>query len=255
MQPVLLEVGRFKLYSFGSFIALGALLGGILMYHLAAMRKIKTKFLFDVILYSLVAALLGARIGYYFTYKDQFQSFWQMFYFWQGGLLALAGLVVGFLVFIYQLKKLKLPQWQMLDIAGLGFLLGWGIGKFGCHLSSCSAGKPSTAFFSINGALPVDLFSTIFAIIACGVLVYVWTKNKLSDGVVFFLAMEGFFLGELLIKTLKTDFGEGIVRVEALIYLGLIVAIYILFYRLHGPKIEKNRVGLFFKNLVFRKRN
>ena len=87
-----------------------------------------------------------------------------------------------------------------------------------------------------------------------GIIFRTWLKAKLSDGVVFFLVMEGFFLGELLIKTLKIDFGEDIVRVEAISHLVLIVAIYFLFWKLHGPKIEKGEFGKTIKNIVFKKR-
>jgi hypothetical protein len=66
--------------------------------------------------------------------------------------------------------------------------------------------------------------------------------------------MEAFFLGELLIKTLKIDFAEDIVRIEAVSHLVIIVAIYLIFWRLHGPKIEKNQIGETIKNFVFRGR-
>lgn len=241
MQPVLLEVGNFKLYSFGSFIALGALIGGLILYRTVKLRKLKTTYLFDVILYTLLIGILGARLSYYFTYQEQFKNFWQVFYFWQGGLLALGGLSVGFLAFVQFIRKHKQPLWPLLDSMILALLAGWGIGKIGCHLSTCTVGRATDSLIAIEGSFPIDLISAVWAALVFAALLAMWLRNRFSDGVIFFLGIEAFLLGELLIKTLKADFGEGIVRAEAMIYLGLIALSYVLFWRLHGPKIQKNR--------------
>src|SRR5690242_8665284 len=99
MYPVLLEIGRFKFYSFGSFIALGILAGSILLRTLAAKQKLKKISLFDAILAGVIWGLIGARLGYYILYSDQFPNFFQAIFVWQGNLLALTGLAVGFFAF------------------------------------------------------------------------------------------------------------------------------------------------------------
>ncbi len=250
MQPVLFEVGQFKLYSFGTFIALGAFVSGLALFRLFKYRKLRTSHLFDTVLYSLIIALVGARLTYYFAYQEQFKNFWQVFYFWQGGLLALGGILIGFVAFLRFNKKARQPTWESLDALSLAFLVGWAIGKIGCQLSNCTIGRASDSWLAINGMLPIDLISSIWALIVFGTLLYVYFKDRLTNGVVFFLATEAFFLGELLIKTLKADFGEGIVRAEAMIYLALIAITYLLFWRLHGPKIERTALQRFFGNLL-----
>lgn len=254
MQPILFELGRFKLYSFGTFIALGAFVGGVFLYHMLRRRKHRVHHIFDTVLYTLLIGLLGARITYYFTFQEQFKSFGQIFYFWQGGLLALGGIIIGFLALLRFIKKSKQPLWEVLDATGLAFLIGWAIGKVGCHLSLCTIGRASDGFLSVNGSYPIDLFSSIWAAIVFGTLMYVYLRDKLSAGIVFFLATEAFLLGELLIKTLKADFGEGIVRAEAMVYLVLIVITYLLFWRFHGPQIEKTSLKNFFSSLKGRVR-
>ena len=252
MRPILFEIGQFKFYSFGSFIALGAVVAGLFIVWAAKLRRLHTHHLFDTVLYTLLFGLLGGRLTYYFLYQNQFKNIWQVFYFWQGGLVALGGLVAGFLAYLYYIRQEKDPMWQMLDIGILGLLLGWTFGKFGCHLSTCTLGRTADNLFSINGAYPVDLFSLIWAGIIFIIMTLLWLKNKLSDGVVFFLGLEALFLGELLIKTLRADFGDGLARTEALVMLGLIIGIYLVFWRLHGPRFEKNRFGTMVRNLVFR---
>lgn len=254
MRPILFEIGQFKFYSFGSFIALGAIVAGLFLVWAAKRRRLHTHHLFDTVLYTLLFGLLGGRLTYYFLYQNQFKNILQVLYFWQGGLVALGGLVAGFLAYLYYIRQERDPMWQMLDIGILGLLLGWTFGKFGCHLSTCTLGRTADNLFSLNGSYPVDLFSLIWAGAIFIVMTLLWLKNKLSDGVVFFLGLEALFLGELLIKTLRADFSDGLARTEALIMLGLIVAIYLIFWRLHGPRFEKNRFGTMVRNLVFRRK-
>lgn len=252
MYPVIFSIGKFKLYSFGSFIALGAIAAGIFLYRATKQRKLPTQQLFDIVLYSLLGGLLGARIGYYALYHDQFRSFWQVLYFWQGGLVSVTGLIAGFAVYYYFLHREKLSKWVMLDIGLLSLLYGWGIGKIGCHLSSCTVGRAG-GFLALNGSYPVDLFGSLLSLALALTLSIIWAQNKLREGVVFFLAVEGLLLSEFLVKTLKADFGEGLAQLEAITYLVLIVAIYAIFWRLHGPKV--NGVGALsnFKNFVLRR--
>lgn len=254
MLPILFEVGGFKFFTFGSLIAIGTIAGGIFVGRAARARKLATHHLFDTVLFTLLFALLGARLTYYIIYQNQFASFGQVLYFWQGGLVAIGGFIAGFLTYLYHIRKERDPVWQMLDIGALGLMLAWSIGKFGCFLSGCSVGRDAQNFLSINGSYPVDLYSTIFAAVLFAAMLSIWLRNRLSDGVVFFLTMEGLFLGQLLINTLKADFGEGIVRVEALINLAIIVMIYLLFWKLHGPKLQRNRWGVVLRNVVFRRK-
>lgn len=253
MKPILFQLGPINIYSFGALIALGAILGGMFAYWAAKKRRISIRHWFDTILYTFIAGIIGGRITYYFLYPEEFNGFWQLITIWQGGLLLLGALCLGFLCFLYQTKRLKEPVWQVLDIGALSLLIGWAIGKFGCHLSACSVGRSSQTFLSIDGAFPVDLFSSVWALIIFMIMVFAWLKNKLSDGVVFFLSIEALLLGDLLIKTLRLDFGTGLTRIEALIYLALIVLTYILFWKLHGPRVEKESFGTRIRNFVFRK--
>lgn len=252
MLPVLFSLGRFKFYSFGSFIALGAIAAGYFLFFAAKNRRLHTHHLFDTVLYTLVFALIGARLTYYFIYANQFTSFGQIFLFWQGGLVALGGLIAGFLAYLYFAQKENDPIYQMLDIGALALLIGWAVGKTGCFLSSCSIGASTQTIFGIHGAYPVDLYSAIWAALLFTLMAVIWLRNRLSDGVVFFLTLEGLFLGELLINTLKLDFDAGLARVEAIFLLVLIVAVYLIFWKLHGPRFQKNRFGIAIRNFVFK---
>lgn len=255
MYPILLQIGHLKVYSFGTFIALGTILAGLLIGHAAKKRKLKTHYLFDTVLFTLIIGIIAARLTYYFLYANQFNGFDQVLLFWQsGGFVGLGGLIVGFISYLYFVKRERDPIWQMLDIGSLGLLIGWAFGKTGCFLSSCTIGQTTSGFLSINGTYPVDMFSAVWVAVLFVILGAIWFAQRLSEGVIFFLAIEGLLLGQLLINTLNADFGTGLARVESLTYLFLIIVIYLLFWKMHGPKIEKNRWGVSIKNFVFRRK-
>ena len=238
MHPVLLQIGQFKIYSVGAFIALAAIASGLLYYYLAKKRGLKTNHIFDTVLYILVIGLVFGRLGYYFIYTEQIHAFREIFYFWQGGLLALPAILAGFGALLYILKRHEEPYQRSLDIVGLSFLLAWAIGKLGCHISGCSIGRPWTGFLSLDGVYPVDLLSSILILLIFIVLLFLYLTSRVKEGIIFFIAIEGYLISELLIKVLKSDFGNDLTRVESIIYLGLIIAVYIVFWLLHGPGIK-----------------
>jgi len=239
MHPTLFEFGPFKVYSFGTMIAVAALAAGLFAYWAMRRHALTRKYLFDTILYTLFFGLLGARVVFYLIYSDQFQSIWQIFFIWQGGLVALGGILVGFLVFIYFLKQNPQRLWLVADIFALAFLLAWAIGKQGCVLSSCTAGKISESWLAINGSFPVDLMSSLWALTLFIILLLVWLKQIMRDGAIFLLSLEGFFLGELVIRSLKEDFDTGLGRAEAIVQLIIVVVIYIAYWRLYNPKMVR----------------
>jgi len=218
-------------------IAIAALLAGLFAYWALKRHALTRKYLFDTVLYTLFFGLLGARIVFYLIYSDQFQSILQIFFIWQGGLVALGGILIGFLVFLHFLKKHPQRLWLVADIFALAFLLAWSVGKQGCVLSSCTAGKITESWLGINGTFPVDLLSSLWALFLFLLLGFVWLRQAMRDGAIFLLALEGYFLGELLIRSLKEDFSTGLGRAEAIIQLIIVVVIYIAYWRLYNPKM------------------
>ena len=236
MKPVLLTVGKLKIYSSGTFMALALIVGGLFYYFAARSRGVKTTQVFDTLLYVVVAGLIGSRLGYYLIYRDEFRHLGQFFLFWQGGFVALPGLILALALFIYLRRQQGEPIWKVLDILGLSFLLGMTIGHFGCYLASCTVGRPWTGFLAVEGLYPVDLFGAILMLLAFAILLVIWLSPRTREGIVFYLAIESYLLLELLLKTLQAQFGNSISKVESIVYLGLSVVAYLIFWWQFGPR-------------------
>lgn len=89
----------------------------------------------DIILVAAVSGVIGARL---FSILENLDSFvkdpiGQLFS--GSGLTVYGGLILAFFAVYYLIKRLGIKPVYMMDIAGMGILLGYGVGRMGCHIS------------------------------------------------------------------------------------------------------------------------
>lgn len=150
MVPILFSFGQFSLPSFGLFLALGLILGTILVWRQARAWDLDEEKVLDLTLLAFFGGLIGARIYFVllhfnFFFSEPIKIFlfnrYPGFSFW-GGLLS------GILILILFSKKFKLNIWQIGDIAILGLLGGLVFGDIGCFFGGCGIGIESNLFFA-----------------------------------------------------------------------------------------------------------
>jgi phosphatidylglycerol:prolipoprotein diacylglycerol transferase len=88
-----------------------------------------------------VCSVIGARLLYVFTNWERFDSFFDLFKVWQGGLVAYGGFLGGFVTgVIYCLvRKIKLLAWADCVVPSLG--TGLAFTRIGCFMFGCDFGK------------------------------------------------------------------------------------------------------------------
>lgn len=89
----------------------------------------------DIIVIAAVAGIVGARL---FSILENLDSFFQDpigQLFSGSGLTIYGGLIVAFFVVYYFVKKWGFPPIHIMDVAALAIILGYGIGRLGCHFS------------------------------------------------------------------------------------------------------------------------
>ncbi|GAG59119.1 unnamed protein product, partial [marine sediment metagenome] len=200
MYPILFQIGPITIYSHGIMVALGILAGGFIIFRLAKIEGLKTAKLFDIILYSLIAALVGGRLLYVAVYPYQFSSFWDVLAVWQGGMVSYGGIVAGLTVAIYLLYKQKENVWRWLDIFVVALIFGWGIGRIGCLLAGDIIGKITNSGIGMrfpaideNTRHPVALYESITSIVIFGVLYFLFQVRNLKDGILAHIGLILFF--------------------------------------------------------------
>lgn len=92
----------------------------------------------DIILIAGVSGVIGAKLFAIVESKEAIESFIQdpLGMLLSGsGLAIYGGLIFGFLAVFYYIRKKKYPVLNVMDAAGPAFMLAYGVGRLGCHLS------------------------------------------------------------------------------------------------------------------------
>ncbi len=225
-------------YWYGFLIALGMLLAVI--YASSRTRKfgLDSDRTIDVILAGLVGAIVGARLYYvifniprYLTDEGHI-SIREILSIRDGG-LAIYGGVIGALVFggiAAMIRKVKLLP--MLDLMGLGLLIGQSIGRWGnffnqeCYGAKTSLPWGMTSNSILNGlyfleypdnvtvitnrardmvAHPCFLYESLWCIVGFLVLHFYSKKFRKFDGEIFLLYIGWYGAGRFWIEGLRTD--------------------------------------------------
>jgi len=217
-------LGPIKIHYYGITATLGALAGLILARFLARKFKISPEKIDNISFWLIIFGVLGARFYHIlnaWTYYVNYPA--NMLYIWQGGLAIHGGLIVGFLVLIFFVKKYKINFWQLADIFLPALVLGYSIGRWGNFFNQELFGRPTNLPWKIfidfahrpagyeNAVYfhPVFLYEFILgAVIALGLLIYLHWRIKIKNqqmpirgiiaGAVLFLWTLGRFLVEFL---------------------------------------------------------
>ena len=133
MHPVLLNLGKFSLYTYGLFAAMGFLAAIWFATREAKRCGVDHEKIMDLSFYILVAAIVGSRLAYIGTVPDEFLANpLEMFKIWKGGLVFYGGFVGAMLTAIIYLKVKHLPIWKTGDILAPAVALGHCLGRIGC---------------------------------------------------------------------------------------------------------------------------
>jgi phosphatidylglycerol:prolipoprotein diacylglycerol transferase len=137
---------------YGLLIFLGFTLAVLFGGRMAYKWKMDLNKMLDVLIYGTFGGIIGARIYYVLfdwgSYKDDLLSVFKL---WEGGLAIYGGLIGGLIAAYITCKFNKLNFYNLLDLAGMSFLIGQGIGRWG-NFTNQEA-------FGTNSDLPLGMWS------------------------------------------------------------------------------------------------
>ncbi len=151
MYPILFEIGRFPIHTYGVLIATGFLLSVWVSKKEAMRIGISPERIVDLGFWSLLIGMLGSRLLYIITRLSYFAEHpLEIFYVWEGGLVFFGGPLLCFPFFLWYTKKYNLPRWKVLDICATAVPLAHAFGRLGCLSAGCCYGKPTGANWGIR---------------------------------------------------------------------------------------------------------
>lgn len=210
MYPIIFQTGQFTFYSHSLMSMLGIIAGGLLVYLLAKKAEISFENLFDNIILTALAGVIGAKIAFIVLYKEQFQSWTDYFAFGQGGLVSYGGMLLGAIFLVMLLRWQQKKVYTYLDLFSLGFFAGLFFGRIGDLLAGEYAGISSAAKYPIVGnvgAVPLPLMEAalIFVIVAVLTGLYLKFYRKMYGGTILYLSLLFYGLGRFLIDFYRDE--------------------------------------------------
>lgn len=237
----------FKVYWYGALIALGMVLA--MVYGMKNSKKfgVDSDKMIDVVIVGIISGIVGARIYYvvfeWDTFKDNLGSIFDLR---MGGLAIYGGIIFSVIFGGLACKWRKVNFLSMLDIAGIGFLLGQGIGRWGNFVNVEAFGSHTDLPWGMIGnkipssmgpVHPTFLYESLWCLLGFLLLV-LYVKHRKFDGQIFLMYLAWYGFERMFVEGLRTDslwLVPGVIRVSQLLSIILFIGatavlLYILFY-------------------------
>lgn len=273
-----IHIGPITIAYYGMIIGFGMLLA--FLYANKTFKKVgvdKDKAI-DAIIGGVIGGVVGARLYYVaFAWDDFKDDLGSIFSIKNGGISGLAiygGLIGALVVGLIVAKWRKIKIAPLLDVVGIGFLLGQGIGRWGNFFNVEAFGSntnlpwgmtsPSVVsylqskvdYFDSMG-IPIDpfapvhpcfLYESIWCIVGFFVL-NAYLKHRRFDGEVFIMYLGYYGLARFFIEGLRTDsLMMGSLRVSrllsGLLFVASVITIIVIRSHIKG-KNDKDYMKLF----------
>lgn len=244
MHPILFESGSLTIFTYGFFIALGAVLGGLYMWW---QGKKQFGWSFDqantLFVLLIVAGVVGGKLFVLFEAPRYYLSN-PLKLFSGSGFVFYGSLLTAIPTMLWFFKKNKIPTLAMLDVMAIVTCIVHGFGRIGCFNAGCCYGLPTTLFLGVtftnsscqaplNTSLhPTQLYE-VALIFGIAILLLIHKRFKKFDGQQFLLYLILYSIGRGFLEIFRGDLERGFIIRELISnsqLISLVVVITALYY-------------------------
>lgn len=226
-------IGDFAIAYYGIIIACGMIGGVALAATIAKLSGQNPDDYFDMALYAIIFAVLGARVYYVIFNWDYYsQDFTRILNFREGGLAIYGGIIAAIITVYILTRRKKLDFGLVADTAGPALILGQCVGRWGNFFNREAFGGYTDNLFAmqlpvsavrkneiteelwahaemIDGITyiqvhPTFLYESLWNFALMISLLIYW-KHRKFNGEVFLLYIFGYGVGRFWIESLRTD--------------------------------------------------
>lgn len=143
---VKIHLGPLAISPHGVGIALGFMLGSMLVLRAAERKGMTVEQIYPLITRAAIGSMIGARVAYSMNHFGDFDSPIEVFKIWEGGISLLGGIAGAILLGLPKIRSQGLSFWRVLDVALPGVTFGIALGRFGDLVIADHLGKPTDFF-------------------------------------------------------------------------------------------------------------
>ncbi|RUT79845.1 prolipoprotein diacylglyceryl transferase [Ancylomarina longa] len=221
VDPEIFRLGPIAVRWYGLLFALGFLLGYYIVERMFKRDGVSLEWLDKLFMYTMIATVVGARLGHVFFYGWEFYSQHpsEIIKVWHGG-LASHGAAIGiiFALWIYSKKVSKKSILWIMDYAVIPVALAGSFIRLGNLMNSEIIGvetHSSWGFQFVRASIyeplaprhPAQLYESVCYLISFGVLMYMYWKTdaKTRPGMIFGAFMVMIFTARFFIEFIKEN--------------------------------------------------
>lgn len=219
VNRVAFSIGNFDIAWYGIIIAAGMLLAIIYCMVRAKKFNITVDDLSDLIIWSLIFSIIGARLYYCLFYVDSFgnnpyfsKPLTIITGFRNGGLAIYGAVIAGFITAFIVCKIKKISTGATFDLVSLGLLIGQAIGRWGNFVNQEAYGSATNLPWRMlidtpNGPQtvhPCFLYESLWCVIGL-IILHIYSKHRKFNGEIFLMYISWYSFGRFFIEALRTD--------------------------------------------------
>ena len=190
-NPVAFTVFGKDIYWYGIIIAAGFLLAVFYMLARAKDFGITQDDVLDMILWAVPIGVICARLYYCIFYWELYADDpISILYIWEGGLAIYGGIIGGAITLLVVAKRKKIPAPVLLDVAGMGVIIGQLMGRWGNFMNREAHGAVTDTFLKMglqdaSGVVtyyhPTFLYESVWNLIGF-IGLHFFSKKRKFDG-------------------------------------------------------------------------
>lgn len=182
----------------------------------AKQNSIKSDDIYDLGIFVIIAAIIGARTYYVLTTLDvySYDSFIDVIAIWRGGIAIYGAIIGGGIAAVTVAAVKKIKPLLLLDLLAPAVMLGQIIGRWGNFMNAEAHGGETTLPWRMGirnpGSTvtvyvhPTFLYESLWNLIGF-IIINILFKRKKFDGQIFYMYIAWYGLGRMYIEGLRTD--------------------------------------------------
>lgn len=247
MNRVAFNIFGFNVYYYSLCILLGVIVAYILITREGKKQGLPKEFISDLIFYTLIIGILGARVYYCVFNLDYYLANpSEILKIYNGGLAIHGGVIAGLIFVYFYTKKKNVSFIKILDIVAPAVIIAQSFGRWGNFFNQEAHGEITTyqnlknmhiPEFIINGMhiegkyyYPTFFFESIWCLIGFIILMIARRNKNLRKGFQIGFYFIWYGIGRFFIEAFRTDslmfLGLKIAQIVSLI--GIIIGIIII---------------------------
>lgn len=225
LNPVAFTIpifGGIEIRWYGLIITVGIILAFLYCSWRAKQSGISFDNLLDIAIFTIIFAVLGARIYYILFNLGKYDSFYDVIAIWNGGLAIYGAIIAGALTVLVVCKIKKIKTLKVMDAAAPAVMIGQILGRWGNFFNGEAYGTqiPEDSFLyfirmgitphNIEGVRgmayvhPTFLYESLWNLVGFTIIHFLFKKKKF-DGQILLMYLGWYGFGRMLIEGLRTD--------------------------------------------------